>query len=419
VENLIIEHINDFAELEKLYRLNPNQFAVAFDAVYASNPGIPALQVWHERLHYSGREQDTCQDKFDIKELLTVILLAVTAGTIANLVNFVDVGTEIKRIFYERNTGFFVFPFIAAYFIIRNKPGKFIVRSVVWPMFCLLIYMNCLPDLVKSQSLMLVFIHVPIILWFLTGVAFLGKDTLNPDARINYLKFYATVLVYMALFAAGGMILVGTTIGLFEAIGIRIEQYMDKVMIYCVIGAVMVAAYFSQVKNQLSEKFVPTLANIFSPLVFIMLVVYLVAMAVRQKSPYIDRDFLIVFNWMLIFVLSIVTFAISENKQVSNKFITWINFLLLPLALVIDVIALTAIIFRLTAYGFTPNRITVLCVNILVFCNLAGMLVNYTGVLLKKKGPESVMSWINKYLPVYLVWAIIVVFLFPFLFRFK
>ena len=63
-----------------------------------------------------------------------------------------------------------------------------------------------------------------------------------------------------------------------------------------------------------------------------------------------------VFNGILLIVLAVTIFSITESGTDENKNIfDYINFSLIVLALIIDSVALSAIVFRLSSYGITPT----------------------------------------------------------------
>jgi hypothetical protein len=87
-------------------------------------------------------------------------------------------------------------------------------------------------------------------------------------------------------------------------------------------------------------------------------------------------------------------------------------------ALVIDVLALAAILSRITEFGFTPNRSAGLGLNVVLLANLmwSGWLLL---AFLRGRRPFSALErWQTAYIPVYGVWAGIVVAVFPPLFAF-
>ena len=69
--------------------------------------------------------------------------------------------------------------------------------------------------------------------------------------------------------------------------------------------------------------------------------------------------------------MALVVFSVSELKtQKRQVFNLYSLLVLLILSLVIDVLALSAIIYRLSEYGFTPNRTAVLGSNLLILVHL-------------------------------------------------
>ena len=170
---------------------------------------------------------------------------------------------------------------------------------------------------------------------------------------------------------------------------------------------------------QLVEKVSPVIARIFSPLVLVTLVIYLVAIIYQRKDPYNDREFLIVFNALLIGVMAIIFFSVVEYAKGngSNREI-WVLLLLGAVAAIINGVALSAIVYRVTEFGITPNRMAVLGGNILMLINLILVTVHLARVIMRKREIDAVGNVVASYLPLYAAWAMIVTFLFPFLFGF-
>jgi hypothetical protein len=88
-------------------------------------------------------------------------------------------------------------------------------------------------------------------------------------------------------------------------------------------------------------------------------------------------------------------------------------------ALLADAVALWAIGARISEFGFSPNRVAVLGMNVILLVNLAWSAVVYIRFL-RGRGSIAVLErWQTTYLPVYSVWAAIVVIVFPLVFGFK
>jgi hypothetical protein len=154
-------------------------------------------------------------------------------------------------------------------------------------------------------------------------------------------------------------------------------------------------------------------------LVLIMLVIYLIAMVYSGKDPYNNREFLLIFNALLIGVMAIIFFSIAETSKKKSRTEIWVLFLLSIVTILVNAIALSAILFRISEGGITPNRAAILGGNVLILINLLIVTAQLFKVLSKKGDLNGVGSAISRYLPVYVAWVTVVTFLFPFLFGFK
>jgi hypothetical protein len=80
---------------------------------------------------------------------------------------------------------------------------------------------------------------------------------------------------------------------------------------------------------------------------------------------------------------------------------------------------LSAIFYRLGEYGLTPNRLAVLVSNILVLINLVLIMTDLFRINFKMKEFKIVEMTASKFLPVYLIWVVVVIFVFPAIFGMK
>jgi len=151
----------------------------------------------------------------------------------------------------------------------------------------------------------------------------------------------------------------------------------------------------------------------------VMLVVYLIAIMHSGKNPYNDREFLLIFNALLIGVMAIIFFSVAETSKAKSKPGIWILFLLSIVTIIVNGVALSAIVFRISEWGITPNRAAVLGGNVLILINLLLVTAQLFKMVTKKASIGGVGNLIAFYLPVYFFWTIIVTFVFPFLFGFK
>jgi hypothetical protein len=407
-------NINDPAELEKRYRTNRASFRREFQALYSGLEGNPLAEFWNERLRYEYEEVNRGTGK----DWLFVISAALVAGLIAKLPLLLTIKVDF---FYPRNIGFIVFPALMAYFAWKNKLETGKIALITAMTLVALIFINLLPDVPKSDTLTLSCIHLPLFLWGLLGFAFVGENKNNVEKRLGYLRYNGDLIVMTTLILLAGAIMTAVTIGLFEVIGIRIERfYFDYVVVFGLAAAPIVGTYLTQSNPTLVGKVSPVIARIFSPLVLAMLVIYLAAMVYSGKDPYNDREFLMIFNALLLGVMAIIFFSLAELSKVSNNQAElWVLFLLSAVTVLVNSIALSAILFRILELGITPNRMAVLGGNILMLIHLLLVTTQLFTVVTKKTEITRVGNSISFYLPVYVFWTIIVTFIFPLLFGFK
>ncbi|RPI73713.1 MAG: hypothetical protein EHM47_05520, partial [Ignavibacteriales bacterium] len=284
-----------------------------------------------------------------------------------------------------------------------------------------LIFINFLPDVEKSDTLILSCIHLLLFLWVVLGFVFVSEGRNNNEKRLGYLRYNGDLIVITTLILIAGGILTGITIGLFELIGFNIERfYFEYIVVFALAAVPIVGTFLIQTNPQLVGKVSPVIAKIFSPLVLIMLVIYLAAILYSGKDPYNDREFLLIFNGLLIGVMAIIFFSVAETSK-AIKSLTGIRvlFLLSVATVIVNGIALSAILFRISEWGITPNRAAVLGGNILILINLLLVTAQLFRVLSKKINITVVGNTISFYLPIYFIWTIIVTFIFPFIFEFK
>lgn len=413
INNLIIENVDNPHELERMYRKDPKAFKKSFSQAWDENPDSQVLGAWYERLYFKETANTEKPSLFQ-KGFLFMGILAILAGLSTRVIfHFVEQGA-IAPI----NLAFGVIPFIAAYFVYNNTPKKSIIYSLAALFLISGLYLNMLP-LNYKDSMILAYLHLPIFLWVLVGLAFTGNEYSKGSTRLAYIKFNLEYCILYASMAVSGMVLAALTMQLFRFVDLNIEDfYFSNVVLFGAASLAVVAAYLVSMNLKLAKNITPYIAKIFSPLVLITLLIYLITVIWVGKNPFLDRNFLMAFNGILFGVLAVTIFSIVESDSDEKKNISdYINFSLIVLALIIDTVALSAIVFRLSSYGITPNRLAVLGVNILIWANLIWIMFSYMRFLQNKSGPSTIQDAVTKYLPIYGLWAAFVIFTFPILFN--
>jgi len=410
----ILSNLDNPGPLEKLYRANKSAFKQEFNTLYPEIKNSRLATFWNERLNYESAEIFWGTRN----ELVFVIIAALVAGIIAKIPAFLTLDEDF---YYPRNIGFIVFPVLTAYFAWKNHLSLKKIALLIGATAVALIYINSLPANNQSDTLILACIHLPIFLWTLLSLAFSGDEFRNHEKKLGFLRYNGDLLVMTALILIAGFIMSGITIGLFSLIGLQIEQfYFNYVGIFGLAAAPIIGTYLTQTNPQLVSKVSPVIAKIFSPLVLVMLVVYIFAIIYSGKDPYNDREFLLIFNALLVGVMALIFFSVAESTQpTKNKAGIWVLFLLSCVTVVVNGIALSAIVFRISEWGITPNRLAVLGSNILILLNLLLVTARLSKSLNRKANLSEVGKLITSFLPVYSIWALLVIFLFPLLFSFK
>jgi hypothetical protein len=194
---------------------------------------------------------------------------------------------------------------------------------------------------------------------------------------------------------------------------------MNYIAVFGLASAPLIATQLTQSNPQLINKVSPVIARIFSPLVLVMLVIYLGAIVFSGKDPYNDREFLLLFNVLLIGVMGLIFFSVAEtSEEEKSRSAIWILSLLSWVTIVVNAVALSAIAFRISIWGFTPNRTAVLGINVLMLIHLLRVSKTLIQVIRGKEPIAKIGKSIVEYLPIYVIWVILVVFIFPLIFGF-
>lgn len=409
----ILNSIDNPKQLEKLYQNDKSKFKTEFNSFYPEIKSNAIFEFWNERLNYESNEI-SWGSKY---ELVFIVVASFIAGVIAKLPEFTGLDDTF---FYTRNIPFVIFPLLTIYFAWKQNLNIKKIIIISSAIIISLIHINSLPD-IKSDTTILACIHLPLFLWAVLGFTFISNKLKDYKIRLDFLRFNGDLVIMTGIILIAGMLLTAITFGLFSLINIKIENfYFEYVVVWGLAASPIVGTYLVHSNPQLVNKVSPVIAKVFTPLVLITLTTYLVAIIYSGKDLYKDRDFLIVFNILLIGVMAIILFSVAETTGKSKSKIATILLLLLSIVtIIVNGIALSAIVFRISEWGITPNRLAVLGGNLLILMNL--LLVAYRLFRASKniQEIENVEKTIALFLPIYSLWTVFVIFVFPFIFNFK
>ncbi len=414
MKNRITENLSNPGKLEQLYRSNPAGFKQAFQEIYPQIQADITAQIWHERLQNTHEEITWGA----AKDWAFVGILAAIAAIFMHLPTIFSI---MKDVYFARNTAFIFMMGIAAYFARKQSLSGSQLLFPTLIVLASLVFVNALPVNPSSDTLFLTCIHLPILTWLIVGHIFSGVQISLTHKWIDFLRFHGDLLVMSAVIMLAGGLFSALTIGLFTLIDLQIEHLYSQYIIVSALPAVpILATLLVQQNPTLVSKISPVIARIFTPLVGLMLLVFLGAFIFVGKDPYNDREFLLVFNGILIGVMALLLFSVSEStKEMASKFQRISLVGLAILAIADNGIALSAIVFRLIELGITPNRLAVLGSNVLILLNLIWVTKQLLGLIGGQKNLSDVEASMTRFLPYYAIWAAIVSFVFPLIFSFQ
>lgn len=419
--NPILANLENPQYLEDFYRKDPDSFNAHLLEALETKKEAALLQFWKVRLNYEPSVLETTLPVFDQtrkpisekKLFFPMIFLSITGGLLGRFLLQGVINKGIQPI----NLVFLVFFLLHVFFSIRNQPGKKHVLTLTLVFILTGWYANTL-NVQHEDTTILAYLHLPILWWILTGISFCGEFWKRHDNRLDYIRFSVEFVLLYGGFAFFGVLGTGLTLQLFSMLRMDISAfYFENVVVFGAVAFSVIASYLVLQWNNKAGKILAQLAKILSPLILITLVVYSMAMIALGSTPFADRDFLLTFNGLLIFVLAVNLFLILEGVwDGKGKFLETMQTALIAVTLLLDLSALFAIALRLSAYGITANRLTVLGLNLIILFQLSLILTAFLRIRKSKSEEGELQKSVTRYLPVYGFWSALVVFLFPFLF---
>ena len=405
--NPIVDNLDRPVVLEDLYRRDPQGFRAALTDALANHDSV-VLDVWAARLRDVPARHDV--------GLFSVILIGFVAGLALRLGAY---GLDATWV-YARYGPLVAAVVLGVYFWrTRNRSIAMSTGLVAAAVLVIVaVVLALLPD--GADWTLMAILHVPVLAWSMVGLLYLNgvpNKIGDTTQRLDFVRFTGEWALLVGLLAIGGVVLSGLSISLLNVLGESwAEWYVENVAIIGGVGIVVVAAYLYDRFGQDRMSLAGALAQVFSPL-FLVLVVGYLALAIWQGSnPFVDRNFLIIFNGLLIVVLGLAVFTLV-GAQARRPWPRYINLALVATTIVVDLVALSAIAYRLASFGLTPNRVVVLGFNIVVLGHLAWIAWSMLASL--RRPPDDAASAalqdeaVVRYLPVYPIWAAFVIIVLP------
>lgn len=377
-------------------------------------------RLWKQLVIASGAGDEPGKTRND--EILVVLLLAVAAALSIKVPALFGLAlTDDNEAFYARNASLFVLPLLTGYLAWKRGLDRPTCVSLALAFAAAAAFANIFPFTAASDTQVLAILHLPIALWLVVGIAYVGGQWFASGRRMDFVRFSGELFIYYVLIALGGGVLAAFTLMMFQAIGMNAESFVQGWLIPCgAMGAIIVGAWLVEAKQGVIENMAPVLTRLFTPLFTAVLLAFLFTMLWTGNPIDVQREVLIAFDLLLVLVVGLLLYAASaRDPKAPPDLFDALQLLLVTAALVVDGVALTAIAARISEFGFTPNRVAALGENLILLVNLAGSAWLYARFLRNRGSFGSLERWQIAYLPVYSVWAACVVVIFPPVFGYR
>lgn len=354
------------------------------------------------------------------RSLLTMLGFAVVAAMLIQVARLCAQIPGTNASWLIRDVSLFVLPVLAAYFaVVKRMPWpRILALGVIVAVVALAV--NLFPLQQGGSTEILIAIHLPVVLWFVVGASYLSGDLRWSARRMDFIRFTGEWVIYYTLIALGGSVLVGLTTAILSPIAPgSIVEVVSWVVPSGAAGAVIVAAWLVEEKKSVVENLAPVLTAIFTPLFGVMLLAAAVVYSIGGVVHDFDRDLLTVFDVLLLVVLGLVVYGISARESTRGRGVMDVVRLVAVIAaIVLDILILVAMFARVGEFGFTANRVAALGLNLILLANLA-VTAWLTARLVAGRAPAArIERWQTGYLPVFVVWVLLVVLVVPPLFSF-
>jgi hypothetical protein len=422
----------DPRRLEELYQTarreqDKDEFRAAMLSCYRESSDNVLYAVWYYRLQQTPEEDEAKGRSINWK--LAILLSAITGLVFWILSNprfeFSN-GMPYLMLVWALVGGCAIIAFLTITAGVNVKPASLVIAGLL----VIGLYVTIFATSRHRQHYRdLMLLHLPLLAWIGAGISVLGPRS-DHQNRFAFLIKSIEVLITGGLYLGAGGAFVGITIGMFEALDIKLSDEVMRVLIAGGAGLVPVLAVagvydphvrpIAQRFQQGLGKVIYTLMRLLMPLTLLVLVIYLFVIPFNFMEPFRKREVLIVYNVMLFAVMGLLIGAtpvraadLSEKQQSALR----TGMLAVAvLATLVSLYALSATVYRTILGGMTMNRLTVIGWNSI---NI-GILV----LLVYKQLRDGRAQWIRSLQSAfslgtvgYIAWALFLTLAIPLLFK--
>lgn len=417
MQNQIESNKDNPEALEELYQSDKQGFRQAFETLPADHDS-PLFSFWRIRLAQYASHKSFTPTKHDIYGLIGVALIV---GTCLRIPFFIP--SISFDFFYPRNLAIIIFLGLTSYMCWINRFNK--PKTLFFTGFAallLIVEVNILvgeglfPRSLKADSVTNAHLATPILALVFFGLAHMNFEWRDHLKRIAFIRHTADLIITTGLLFLTGMLLTAILFGLFELLHVDIfELYTDWLLPYFGPTLPLLAIYFNRKYPKLTKSITPVLTQLVTPAITVILITYLFVFFTHHQVNRDQRDTLILFDVILIITHALIIFSVADFKAKRTAF-RLINLIILAsVAIFIDVLTVSGIIARPISL-FTPNRFTIISSNVLILIHLMLILRNLIRLKREQLTLEAFEMNVSKYLPVYVIWLIVIIFVLPWMY---
>jgi hypothetical protein len=365
------------------------------------------------------------------RPLVTMLVFAVGAAVLIQVGRLLaEMNGDIAP-WFVRDASLFVLPVLAAYFAVTRRVSRTTALVLIGIVAVVALAVNLFPfqtlgggDAIFGSGVgatgFLVALHLPVLMWFVVGLAYTAGDAGSSARRMDFIRFTGEWAIYYALIALGGAVLLALTALVLSPIAPQaIANVFEWVLPSGIAGAVIVAAWLVEAKKSIIENLAPVLTAIFTPLFAVMLLAAAGVYLANGLGASFDRELLTNFDILLLVVLGLVVYGISARTSGRGaRVMDAVRLVAVVAALLLDVLVLSSMLARVGEFGLTPNRVAALGLNLILLVNLAGTAWLIIRALAGRATALHLERWQTRYLPVFAAWVAVVVLVLPPVFGF-
>lgn len=231
-------------------------------------------------------------------------------------------------------------------------------------------------------------LHLPLLAWSAVGLYLAGFRN-KPPERFAFLVKSLEIFTVAGLSVIAGVIFAAVSYSLFQALQVDVPDTIARLVIAGGAGLIptlAVALIYDPYQTPAGQDLRSGISRLLGSLLRILViptllvaVIYVLFIPFNFMAPFGNRDVLFAYNAMLFAVMGLLLGATPVHlEDISHRQQAWLRLAILViagLAVIVSLYAMSAIIYRTVEGGLTPNRLAVICWNIVNTITLIVLIV--------------------------------------------